>query len=250
MDLGQFGAKGPRRAASGILVAALSVALTTLTVSPWRRSRPRSPLAWLPLRGAARRNGLGRWLGIATAVASALAFDFFHIQPTGRFTIGRRALGGARRLLRHCARWPASSPSAPAIRRTGADERRREADCRPRWRACCCGLGTSTDALARRRDRISTTLGLPSASIEVRARRSGPATCFPAARGFPPARAPSSCPPTPGARCAGCRSASCRRSKPCSRRPSSAISCSQSRGGRGPAMHRVLKTALPACRLA
>ena len=29
----------------------------------------------------------GAWLGIATALASALAFNFFHIPPTGRFTI-------------------------------------------------------------------------------------------------------------------------------------------------------------------
>jgi len=29
----------------------------------------------------------GGWLGAATALASALAFNFFHIPPTGKFTI-------------------------------------------------------------------------------------------------------------------------------------------------------------------
>ena len=44
----------------------------------------------------------GAWLGVATAVGSALAFNFFHIEPTGRFTVADGenwvALG---RLLRH-----------------------------------------------------------------------------------------------------------------------------------------------------
>src|SRR5262245_2542282 len=29
----------------------------------------------------------GAWLGIATSLASAAAFNFFHIPPTGRFTV-------------------------------------------------------------------------------------------------------------------------------------------------------------------
>ena len=36
----------------------------------------------------------GAWLGVATAVLSAAAFNFFHLPPVGRFTIDRtRATG-------------------------------------------------------------------------------------------------------------------------------------------------------------
>ena len=89
MDPGrQSLAKGPRGIASGILVAALTVAVTTLIVFPLKEIAPAVSLGvvyMLPVLLVATFWGV--WLGIATAVFSALAFNFFHIEPTGRFTI-------------------------------------------------------------------------------------------------------------------------------------------------------------------
>ena len=71
----------------------------------------------------------GVWLALATAVASALAFNFFHIPPTGRFTIagGENWVALAVFFL---AAVVASSLAelARAARRWRPSERRQEAD--------------------------------------------------------------------------------------------------------------------------
>ncbi len=72
----------------GVAVALLAIALTTLVIYPVREVAPAVSTGVLYLLAVLLVSTLwGTWLGLATAVASALAWNFFHIPPTGRFTI-------------------------------------------------------------------------------------------------------------------------------------------------------------------
>ena len=80
--------KGSRSRTAGILVAALAVAMTTVVVYPLKEIAPAVSLGVVYLLAVLLVATLwGAMAGLATAVASALAFNFFHIEPTGRFTI-------------------------------------------------------------------------------------------------------------------------------------------------------------------
>ena len=73
---------------AGLVVAALSVTVTTLIVYALAEVAPVVSLGVVYLLGVLLVATVwGLWLGIATAIASALAFNWFHIPPTGRLTI-------------------------------------------------------------------------------------------------------------------------------------------------------------------
>lgn len=72
----------------GIVVAIASVALVTVAIYPLRAHTPTASsgvVYLLPVLIASAFWGL--WLGLFTSVLSAAAFNWFHIPPTGRFTI-------------------------------------------------------------------------------------------------------------------------------------------------------------------
>ena len=72
----------------GVVAAAASIALTTLLVYPLKGVATDISLGVVYLVAVLFVASLwGVWLAIPTAVGSALAFNFFHIPPTGRFTI-------------------------------------------------------------------------------------------------------------------------------------------------------------------
>ena len=72
----------------GLVAAASAVVLTTLAVYPLREVAADISLSVVYLLAVLFIATLwGVWLGVATAFASALAFNFFHIPPTGEFTI-------------------------------------------------------------------------------------------------------------------------------------------------------------------
>jgi two-component system, OmpR family, sensor histidine kinase KdpD len=79
----------PRRSAwSGLLVAALAIAVITALIYPLKTVAPAVAMGVLYLIAVlAVATWWGLWLGLATAVASAVAFNYFHIPPTGRFSI-------------------------------------------------------------------------------------------------------------------------------------------------------------------
>ena len=89
-----------RSNAVGVVVAALAVAATTALVYPLAEIAPVVALGVVYLVAVLLVSSVwGGWLGAATALASALAFNFFHIPPTGRHDLGGRELGRARRSL-------------------------------------------------------------------------------------------------------------------------------------------------------
>ena len=77
-----------RSTAQGAFVAVASVAATTAVLFPLSEIAPAVSLGVLYLLAVLLVSTLwGLWLGLATSVAAALAFNFFHIEPTGRLTI-------------------------------------------------------------------------------------------------------------------------------------------------------------------
>jgi two-component system sensor histidine kinase KdpD len=73
---------------AGIVAGAAAVAVTTLLIFPLREIVPAVSTGVIYLLAVLLvATWFGLRVGLATAVASALAFNWFHIPPTGRFTI-------------------------------------------------------------------------------------------------------------------------------------------------------------------
>ena len=72
----------------GVVVASLAVAAITAIIFPLRTVSPAVSNGVLYLIAVLLVSTVwGLWLGLLTSVASAAAFNFFHIPPTGRFTV-------------------------------------------------------------------------------------------------------------------------------------------------------------------
>jgi two-component system sensor histidine kinase KdpD len=107
----------------------------------------------------------GLWLGIVTSLLSALAYNFFHIPPTGRFTIatGENWVG----LLAFLAVAAAASAVAELARERAveATQRREEADLAAAAARALLGGARLQDGLAQTAHGIAAALGLPSAQL-------------------------------------------------------------------------------------
>ena len=170
MDPEQPLVKPSRGLAAGVLVAALAVALTTLIVYPLKEIAPAVSLGVVYLLAVLLVATIwGAWLGIATAVASALAFNFFHIEPTGRFTIADGEHWVALAVFFVAALVASELAQRARQQAQQADERRREADLSAEMARLLLRAEDLEDALADGAHRIATTLGLPSAAVELRA---------------------------------------------------------------------------------
>jgi two-component system, OmpR family, sensor histidine kinase KdpD len=109
----------------------------------------------------------GLWLGIATAVLSALAFNFFHLPPTGQFDIAEGenwlALG-----VFVVAALVVSTLSARANARADEAERgHREADLTAEMARLLLGGGRIEESLMTVGQRIAEAYNLASVSVEL-----------------------------------------------------------------------------------
>jgi two-component system sensor histidine kinase KdpD len=107
----------------------------------------------------------GFWAGIGTAFVSALAYNFFHIPPTGRFTIASsRNLVGLLAFLGVAA---AASAVAELARRRAieATQRREEADLAAAAARDLLGGARLEDGLAVTAQAIADALGVPGAQL-------------------------------------------------------------------------------------
>jgi two-component system, OmpR family, sensor histidine kinase KdpD len=78
----------PGSTAVGLAVSVGAIALTTLLIYPLREVTPAVSNGVVYMLAVLLISTYwGLRLGLVTAVGSALAFNFFHIPPTGRFTI-------------------------------------------------------------------------------------------------------------------------------------------------------------------
>jgi two-component system sensor histidine kinase KdpD len=109
----------------------------------------------------------GAWLGIATAIVSALAFNFFHIPPTGQFTIADGENWVALVIFLVAAVVASALAQAARLRAQEVEQRRREADLAAEMARLLLRGDDLREALHVVAERLSSTLGLPSAAIEL-----------------------------------------------------------------------------------
>lgn len=107
----------------------------------------------------------GRGLGIATAVVSALAFNFFHIPPTGRFTIADGQNWVALVVFLGAAVFAGSLAQVAQDRARDAEEGRREADLAAELARVLLGADDLDAALAPAAQRIAAAYALDSAAL-------------------------------------------------------------------------------------
>ena len=103
----------------------------------------------------------GLWMGLATAVLSALAFNFFHIPPTGRFTIAEGENWVALVVFLVAAVVTSTLAGAARARADEAERRRREADLSAELARVLLGGASVEDSLATAGQRIAKAFDLP-----------------------------------------------------------------------------------------
>ena len=143
---------GSRSTALGVSTAAVSLALTTLVLYPLSEIAPPVSLGVLYLLAVLLVSTVwGLRLGLATSLAAALAFNFFHLPPTGRFTIAEAenwvalvVFLVAAVVASTLASWPARAPVKPS----GGGGR---PTWPPSWRRCCWAAPTRTPRWRRPR---------------------------------------------------------------------------------------------------
>ncbi len=152
----------------GALVALLSVALCTLIIYPLHHVAPLASLSVVYLPAVLVVSIVwGGVLGIGTAVLSAAAFNFFHIPPTGEFTI-RDSRNWVALITFFVVAGIASSVAEIARSRTrDAQERRREADLAAEMARLLLRGGSLAETLPTAAARLARTLELSSAAIEM-----------------------------------------------------------------------------------
>jgi two-component system sensor histidine kinase KdpD len=150
----------------GVLVAAGSLALTTLLLYPLSEVAPPVSLGVLYLLAVLLVSSLwGLWLGLATSLAAATAFNFFHIAPTGGLTIAD-AENWVALIVFLVAAAVASSLSELARQRAAeAEARRREADLAAELARLLLGTPEPRSALAPAAKRIAEALRIDSAAV-------------------------------------------------------------------------------------
>jgi two-component system sensor histidine kinase KdpD len=152
----------------GVVAAGAAVALTTLLVYPLRSVAADISLSVVYLLAVLFVASLwGVWLAIATAFASALAFNFFHIAPTGRLTIADGENWVALVVFLITAAVASALADAARSRALEADQRRREADLAAEMSRTLLRGEDLRGALSVAAERLSAALDLPSAAIEL-----------------------------------------------------------------------------------
>jgi two-component system, OmpR family, sensor histidine kinase KdpD len=152
----------------GLLVAALSVAAITGLIFPLRQVVPAVSTGVLYLLAVLLvSTWWGLWLGVLTSLASALAFNFFHIPPTGRFTIADGQNWVALVVYFAAAVVVSTLADSARERAVEAEERRREADLSADLARLVLGGTDSADALGEAADRIAQAVGLERAELRL-----------------------------------------------------------------------------------
>jgi two-component system sensor histidine kinase KdpD len=150
----------------GVIVAAGALALTTLLLYPLSEIAEPVSLGVLYLLAVLLVSTFwGLRLGLATGIAAALAFNFFHIPPTGRLTIAD-AEDWVALVVFLVAAVVASTLSDMARQRAEeAEQRRREADLASELARLLLGAPEPRSALAPAAKRIADALRIDSAAV-------------------------------------------------------------------------------------
>jgi two-component system, OmpR family, sensor histidine kinase KdpD len=156
----------PRRA--GAISALIGVALCTLIVYPLAHVAPVVSLGVVYLPAVLIVSVVwGAWIGVATSVLSAAAFNFFHLPPVGRFTIQDSSNWVALAAFLVVAMLASSVAEITRARTRDSDERRREADLAAEMARLLLRGNNLAEALPTAAARLAQTLELSSAAIEM-----------------------------------------------------------------------------------
>jgi two-component system, OmpR family, sensor histidine kinase KdpD len=157
---------GGRSPALGVLVAAGSLAVTTALLYPLEDVADAVSLGVLYLLPVLLVSTVwGLWLGLATSVGAALAFNFFHIPPTGRFTIDEAENWVALAVFLVTAAVASTLSELAGARAREAERRRREADLAAELARLLLGTPEPRAALPGAAKRIADALEIDSAAV-------------------------------------------------------------------------------------
>jgi two-component system sensor histidine kinase KdpD len=174
MRAGALGLGGRRLGpGSGLAAAIVGAALATLAVYPLQQLAPVVSLSVVYLPPVLLVSTLwGLPLGLICSLLSALAFNFFHLPPTGQFTIADRRDWVALAAFAVVAAVASTIAELARARAVEAERRKDEADLAAALaRELLLEVDTAT-ALANAARRIAAAVGLASAAIELGPERS------------------------------------------------------------------------------
>jgi two-component system, OmpR family, sensor histidine kinase KdpD len=152
----------------GLLASVASVAVITALVYALKQAVPvvsTGVVYMLAVLLVSSRWGL--WFGVLTAVLSALAFNFFHIPPTGQFSIADGENWVALVVFVVVALVTSTMASTAAARAEEAERGRREADLTAEMARLLLGGGSVEESLRTVAQRIAEAYELPSVSVEL-----------------------------------------------------------------------------------
>jgi len=153
---------------TGAITAVGAVALCTLILYPLQQIAPVVSLGVVYLLAVLVVSLIwGAWLGFATAILSAAAFNFFHLPPVGEFTIHNSSNWVALIAFLVAAALASSVAEVTRARARETEERRREADLAAEMARLLLRGNSLDEALATAGARLAGTLGLTSAAIEL-----------------------------------------------------------------------------------
>ncbi len=152
----------------GALAALAAVALCTLIVYPLKHVAPVASLSVVYLPAVLLVSiAWGVWLGFATALLSAAAFNFFHLPPVGHFTIADSRNWVALVAFVVVAGLSSSLAELTRARTRDAQERRVEADLAAEMARLLLRGNSLAEALPTAAARLAQTLELSSAAISM-----------------------------------------------------------------------------------
>jgi two-component system sensor histidine kinase KdpD len=156
---------------AGLVVAAVLVALCTLLVYPLKHIAPAVSLSVVYLPAVLVVSIIwGGWLGVGTAVVSAAALNYFHIEPVGHFAIRQSSNWVALVAFLVVALISSSVAEVTRARARDAEARRREADLAAEMARLLLRGDDLAAALPTAASRLAQALELSSAAIEMEAR--------------------------------------------------------------------------------
>jgi len=152
----------------GVAVSLVSVAAATAAIYPLKSLAPVVSLSVVYLPAVLLVSAYwGLALGVATSLLSAAAFNFFHLPPTGRFTIADSRNWVALGAFIVVAVVVSTVAELARSRALEADRRRAEADLAAAIARDLLGGSETESALASASRRVAAALGIASASISL-----------------------------------------------------------------------------------
>lgn len=165
----------------GVLLAALAVTLATAIVYPLKQVAPAVSLSVVYLPAVLLVSVYwGLALGLLTSLASAAAFNFFHIPPVGRFTIADSRNWVALAAFVLVAAVVSTVAEIARGRAIEVERRRQEADLAAGLARELLAGAQTREALGATAHRIAQAMALPSAAITL-----GPASASGRQRAIP-----------------------------------------------------------------